>query len=351
LRRLSLVACLLAACPPVTPPSQALVAADAGPRITLQRDPPDAAPPDAAPPDAAPPDAAPTISGDRAEALLYVDLGDAGLPAPAAACRAMTTDKERINCLLAARYAEDPAAAALAFDLYLETGSVAGLHPEEDFDGGYRGIVHLVPALPVGARRQYLEWIVAATGDIDGVLAALRARAPNGRIRFRSGPLAFQFYESVKRKTPNAFAISWTLAFNVAGSINQKRDVVRETIFHETFHLNDQEHGNWSPGSVALGEIFDGIAAKCGTKISCLRPYSPGDTIVKGGTYYPFQPGNGVGEYAAELAIRYYREQRAVLRGEAVARPFKCGPDENRRAWELLAAEFFAGVDLVPPCK
>ena len=30
---------------------------------------------------------------------------------------------------------------------------------------------------------------------------------------------------------------------------------------------------------------------------------------------------------------------------------FKCGPPENAEAWRLIADEFFAGVDRVPPCK
>ena len=64
-----------------------------------------------------------------------------------------------------------------------------------------------------------------------------------------------------------------------------------------------------------------------------------------------FQPGNDVREYAAEVALRWYREQRARLRGEPLPGPsFECGPEENRRAWEAIAGEFFAGVDLVPEC-
>jgi hypothetical protein len=74
--------------------------------------------------------------------------------------------------------------------------------------------------------------------------------------------------------------------------------------------------------------------------------------MVRGGTYYAFQPGNGVPEYAAELAIRYYREHRALLAGRRLPAPaFKCGNEHNGRAWRLLVEEFFAGVDLVPACS
>ncbi len=53
-----------------------------------------------------------------------------------------------------------------------------------------------------------------------------------------------------------------------------------------------------------------------------------------------------------ELALRWYREQRAAHRGDKLGRaPFKCGPDENRQAWAALTAEFFGGADAVPPCS
>jgi hypothetical protein len=75
---------------------------------------------------------------------------------------------------------------------------------------------------------------------------------------------------------------------------------------------------------------------------------------VRGGTYYAFQQnnGNGVHEYAAELAVRYWKEQSEMLSKQKLARPaFKCGPSVNARAWRALVTEFFGGRDLVPPCR
>jgi hypothetical protein len=75
--------------------------------------------------------------------------------------------------------------------------------------------------------------------------------------------------------------------------------------------------------------------------------------MVRGGTYYAFQPnnGNGVHEYAAELAVRYFVEQgEIVARGKLARRAFKCGPAANARAWKALVDEFFGGRDLVPDC-
>ena len=152
------------------------------------------------------------------------------------------------------------------------------------------------------------------------------------------------------KHTPAAYAIDWQVGYNVEGGLNTGPDAVRETLFHEVFHLNDQrsDGASWSVGG--LGDIYDRIVARCGARTPCLTPYAPSKTTVRNGTYYAFQPGNGVAEYAAELALRYYLEHRRVWRGEPVGRPFKCGPDENREAWGRLVARFFAGVDRVPPC-
>ncbi|WP_437970936.1 hypothetical protein WMF04_17355 [Sorangium sp. So ce260] len=298
---------------------------------------------------------APSISADDAEALLFPEDAaahqdgiDACRRGSAATVAAPWPGHERVRCLLALRYRGDRQAAASATALFDQTGSLAGLEREHLMDGGYRGTLHLVPALPVSAERRHLEWTAAALGDFDAFFADLAAVA-GSPVRYRHRALALRYFRSVRARTPSAYASGWTVAYNLAGSLHRSADAVRETLFHEIFHLNDSAHGGWS--QAALSPIFDGIVARCGTRIPCLAAYSPNETIVKGGTYYAFQPGNGVGEYAAELAIRYYREQRAALRGERLGKaPFKCGPPENARAWSLLAGEFFGGADRVAPC-
>ena len=116
-------------------------------------------------------------------------------------------------------------------------------------------------------------------------------------------------------------------------------------------------HGDWSYKELHV--LFDPIVKKCGTQIACLAPYAPSDTMVRGGTYYAFQPDNGdaVREYAAELALRWYKEQRASLAGagaekstKLVKKPFKCGPPENAKSWALMITEFFGGIDLTGGC-
>ncbi|MGH7294771.1 MAG: hypothetical protein ACRELB_07560 [Polyangiaceae bacterium] len=248
--------------------------------------------------------------------------------------------------VIAARFAGDPLAARLALDLFDADGDVVDVLPAERFDGGYRGVVTLEPALPVGADRRHLEWVRAALGDFDDFFAAVARRAAP---RYRWQKLTLRFYRSVGNTTPNAFAQGWTVAYNMHGSIDTSADAARETLFHEIFHLDDADHGDWSPKH--LEAIHQAIEHRCGTSTPCLTPYAPTSTIVRRGTYYSFQPGNDVHEYAAEVALRWYREQRAMIRGKAPVKPaFKCGPAENRRAWEAIAAEFFGGVDLVPPC-
>ncbi len=250
---------------------------------------------------------------------------------------------DQIGCLIAARYAKDPAAVKLASELYVKSGTVMGILPEQDFDGGYRGKLHLIPHLPIGVDRRHLEWAAGALTDFDAFFEDL-----GGKPNYRWRALDFRFFESVKRRTPSAYAVDWAVAYNVSGSLFGTEAGVRGTLFHEVFHLNDQAHGNWSV--TALSPVYDRIVAWCGVKTKCLAPYTPDSIIVRGGTYYDFQPGNGVGEYAADIARRYYVEHRAILKKEKAVTPFKCGNAENARSWGLVVQEFFGGVDLVPAC-
>ncbi len=284
---------------------------------------------------------APRVGDAAAQAVLFDALPD---PGAVERCSAAT---EPIPCLLRARFSKDPKAAALALELFQRTGSVAGVLPEEDFEGGYRGTIHLVPQLPVGAERVHLERVRAALFGFDDFFAAL-AKEAGTAPRYRWRALELRFFRSIKKRTPAAFALGWTVAYNTNGTLNGSERAVRDLLFHEIFHLNDRDHGLWSER--ALASTFDAIVARCGTKLACLAPYAPGWLVVRGGTYYAFMPGNGVQEYAAELSQAYLREQLESLAGRPPKRPFKCGPPENARAWKLLADEFFAGVDLVPAC-
>jgi hypothetical protein len=247
---------------------------------------------------------------------------------------------------LAIRFAQDPRAQLLALSLFDVDADDVDALAAQAFDGGYRGTIQLAPALPVGELRKHLDWVHGALRDFDVFFAAL---SRHGSPRYRWRGLSLHFFRSVGNTTPNAFAWGWNVAYNVNGSIDTTADATRETLFHEIFHLDDADHGDWS--AAHLASLQDAIEHRCGVRTACLAPYAPTGTIVRRGTYYAFQPGNDVHEYAAEVALRYYRENRAMMRGEPQVRPaFKCGPDENRRAWEALRDEFFGGVDLVPAC-
>jgi len=288
----------------------------------------------------------PFFTAERASELLFVT--DA-----ASQRKACSGDRKRVvACLLAARYAKDGKAAKLVSAIYRESGSVVGLLPKRRMDGGWRGMIDLVPQLPIGRHRVHVKYILTATRDFNRFFAALAAHSSKP-LAFRHKPIAYKFFRSVGRTTPSAYARGWSVAYNVSGSLNRSLRQVRETLFHEVFHLNDRAHGDWS--RKRLTPIYDAIVARCTKrkKLStrCLAPYAPNRTMVRGGTYYAFQPGNGVWEYAAELAVRYFREQRAAIaKAKLAKKPFKCGPSENRQSWVLFAQEFFAGVDLVPPC-
>jgi hypothetical protein len=257
-----------------------------------------------------------------------------------------------VRCLIAARYAPWPAARALALALVDELGDVAGSEVEHDMDGGYRGAIHIVPALPVGAAQVHLERVLRAQRDFAAFFAALE-RHTGRALPYRHQGLVWRFFRSVGRRTPSAYAQGWEIAYNLDGSLNGATTSVRDTLFHEIFHLNDFAHGGWSRR--ALGEMVDGIRARCGARVACFTPFAPTPTRVRAtGLYYAFQDDNGdtANEYAAELATRWFHEQRAALDGTAwPAGRFKCGPAENARAWRALGAEFFGGVDLVPDCR
>lgn len=275
--------------------------------------------------------------------VVGIDAARALLPTAAARCA-------DVPCLLAAAYARDPAAAALAAGLFADTGDVAGVGPHELMNGGYRGMITLVPQLPTGTYRAHLGWTAAALRSYDGFVADLFAGQPT-QPAYRWRALELRFVRSIKKRTPSAYAIGWLVEYNVAGSLNTSAARVAETLWHEIFHTNDAAHSDWSMRVLATD--YDAIVAKCGTRVKCLVPYAPNHTKVRGGTYYAFQPNNGdaVREYAAELAVRYWTEQRAMLATGALAAPaFKCGPVENARAWQAIVTEFFAGRDLTPPC-
>jgi hypothetical protein len=298
------------------------------------------APPDA--PGVAPSHSAPALTAAQAAQVLFV--GDAPRPP----CDA-GDDAERVRCLITARYASDERAAQVARELYDRTGDVAGVLAAETMEGGWRGTLHLVPALPVLKDRNHLEWLAEATRDYDAFFRDLVV-GQTGAPRYVWRAYALCFMRSVAARTPSAYSLGWRIAYNLSGSLNTSADAVRELLFHEMFHSNDQDHADWS--TRALGATFDSIVARCGARIACLTPFTPTEMTVRGGTYYAFQPNNGaaVREYAAELALRYYREQRALLRGQPSPRRFKCGPRENAMSWRLLVDEFFGGIDLTPAC-
>lgn len=258
---------------------------------------------------------------------------------------------ENIPCLIEHGYRADAEASRLAMELFQTTGDVAGVGQEEVMDGGFRGTIKLVPQLPIDGYRKHLLWVSRGARRIDRFFDGVFARQPKPNYRWRA--LTFRFVRSLVKHRPSAYALDWTIAYNVEGSLNVSEKAVSETLFHELFHLNDEAHGDWSARHLATD--YRAILEKCGAQptLACLSPYAPNDTRVKGGTFYAFQPNNGVTvhEYAAELAVRYFKEQSELLgTGKLSRRAFKCGPAENARAWSALVAEFFAGRDLTPAC-
>jgi hypothetical protein len=286
----------------------------------------------------------PAASSAPVDAAISVASADAGSSDAEASAPDAAVDAPDVDALFSA----DAEAAKLVRELFERWRIVTGVAPAHTMDGGYRGMIRIEPALPIGPDRKHLVWVVEAMRDFDVFFTNLTQHA-GAKPRYRFRPLTVHFMRSVAARTPSAYASDWTVTWNLVGSLNVSVDAARETLFHEIFHLNDFANGEaWS--TTALGALYDGIVKRCGTNAACLAPYAPSETMVRGGTYYAFQPGNGVTEYAAELALRYYREQRAAMRKLPAPKRFKCGPPENGRAWALLTKEMFGGVDLVPAC-
>jgi hypothetical protein len=255
-----------------------------------------------------------------------------------------------VRCLIAHRFAEHAPAQELALSLFDRAGDVTATELPFVMDGGFRGDIRLVGELPVGPHLKHLRWVESAKRAMLEFEAGISKHATS-KLNYRQGGVLWKFARSVGRTTPSAYAGGWEIGYNVAGSLHASEVAVRDTIFHEIFHLNDQEHDGWSRR--VLGQLVDGIAERCKSRSLCLKPFAPGKTMVRGGTYYAFQPDNGdiAHEYAAELATRYFVEQLTMLRGETLAEaPFKCAAPENAEAMKSLAQEFFGGVDRTPTC-
>lgn len=239
----------------------------------------------------------------------------------------------------------DSGALALASQIESSYAWSIGVEEQRQIDGGWRGSVAIEPQWPIGRHRRHLDHIAAAAHDYEELFDGLQDDARSA-IRFRWRNVDIKVFRSEERRH-SAYAADWQVGYNVEGFLLSNERMVRETLFHELFHLNDEQSG-WSED--ALGLLYDGIVEHCGDDVACLRNFAPGNTMING-TYYAFHSGEGVEEYAAELALRWYREHRQlVLEGRSVADPFKCRAPENAQAWERMVERFFGGIDLVPDC-
>jgi len=274
---------------------------------------------------------------------------DVGSEPCVAACPSTLPPKDHAECLIEFRFAHDAEALDLARALYAKTGVLPGVDTSKS-QSTYAGEnVTTKPALPLGDDRQHLAWIIASFERYDEVFSALAAQAP-APIDFSLRPDAFVFFRTETRTYPSAWGQGGVVGYNLDGPLHTSERDVLETLFHELFHLNDERRGGWSAS--ALGDVFEGIIRRCGADDECLGGFAPYDTRVPDGTYYPFdERTRDVREYGAELALRWYLEHEAMLKGSPLEPPFKCGPDENHVVWERITNDFFGGLDLTRACE
>ncbi len=297
----------------------------------------------------APPPGPPTHPGrpEAAERVLFLathlrttDLREA--------CPVTMEEVPRIRCLISLRYADEVESKKLALSLYEETGSLAGLLPEETNQDSKGHKVRLKPARPIGKNKVHLEWILGAMREYARFFQELDKRKKTPLV-MRDRPLDFRFFYTEEGGTPSAFAVGRNIGYNLNGTLNVHDEAVRDTLFHEIFHLNDVWQDNFS--ARVLAPIEARILATCKNNVKCLSQYAPTDTTMNGKPY-AFTDGGSGKEYAAELALRYFREQRLMMDGKPLPiAAFKCGPPENKDAMGLMIEVFFGGVDLVADCE
>lgn len=253
------------------------------------------------------------------------------------------------TCALALRYGSDAPTLELAQRLLESHGAVAGVETRRTVDAGYLGRLRIAPAPPTGRYRRHLASVVESLRDVEDTFAALAPQAPKPMM-FRTRPYALRFYRTESTSFPSAWAQNGVVGYNVEGPLHAEGADIGSVLFHEIFHLNDEGHDHWS--AHALEGLYDSILARCDNREECLEPFAPDDVHVQGGTFYALdKKTNDVREYAADIALRWLREHRLVLRGDKFEEPpFRCKTPENAEAWKLVVDEFFGGVDLTPPC-
>ena len=116
---------------------------------------------------------------------------------PSAAADAPVSVRDAVS----ARFASDPQAQRVALELFDATGDEVDVLPAERMDGGYRGEISLVPALPVGSTRTHLVWVAGALRDFDAFFGAIGATPPGGPLHYRWRDLTLRFYRSVGNTT------------------------------------------------------------------------------------------------------------------------------------------------------
>ncbi len=261
---------------------------------------------------------------------------------------ALFDEGAHLRCLVQGRFRSDPRALRAALRLFDDLGVFVGQDEHRVMeDGDYRGRVVIAPVLPVGRYAVHLEQVDRALHAVDDFVSQLEARAQEP-VRFSARRVPVRFFRTVGKTTPSAFVDDGALSYNVAGQLNRTLESARDTLVHELFHVHDARRDAWSASN--LDPVYQRIVQRCGGDQACLAQFAPHDTKVDGGIYYAFHPTSDVAEYAAELAIRFYRESNAALAGGTVAAPFKCGHEDNAAAWSAMAREFFGGVDVVGDC-
>ena len=214
-------------------------------------------------------------------------------------------------------------------------------------DGGYRGKIHLVPQLPIGSYRNHIVWVSAAMTAFDEFFTALfkdhastelslaRPRVPVRALdqEAHAERVRDELDDRIQRRRLAADERDRRARDDVSRAVSPQRRRARRLVGEDSRRPTTTRSSRSAGQSAGAGAV------------RAERHEGPRDRHL---LRVPAEQRRAVHEYAAELAVRYFKEQTEMLAAGKLKPAFKCGPPENARAWQALVDEFFAGRDLVP---
>lgn len=221
------------------------------------------------------------------------------------------------------------------------------------FDGAYRGRIVFRGIHPDSAPPSLVRRLIEANCRVDRAVAGLQHRAVRDTLQYPAHrPILRLVRASPPSRTPSAVSRAGEIVINVDGSLLGDLERAVALLAHERFHLVDRHVAGVTWSARRLADSVNATLAECQGRLDCLKRYAPTSLMVRGGTYYAFQPGNNVAmEFAAELAARIILDAIGNPATRSADPHFKCRSPRNAFVWRAMVDDYFAGVDPSPRCR